>query len=60
MMNEDTPIHVRLDRIESLHEMSLSKITRVEEIMQQLWDGFSALKDSPMLAALIPQPRKKK
>jgi hypothetical protein len=35
------------------------RVKRIEEIMQKLWDGFSAFKDSPMLAALLPTPRKK-
>jgi len=38
---------------------TLERVKNIEAIMQKLWDGFSAFKESPMLAALLPTPRKK-
>jgi hypothetical protein len=35
------------------------RVQNIEAIMAKLWDGFSAFKESPMLAALLPTPRKK-
>jgi hypothetical protein len=55
-----TEIISRLARLEELQELHLAKTTRIEEIMQQLFDGFTQLKNSPMLSALLPQPRKGK
>jgi len=35
------------------------RVRNIEAIMEKLWEGFSAFKESPMLAALLPTPRKK-
>lgn len=35
------------------------RVRNIEAIMEKLWEGFSAFKESPMLAALMPTPRKK-
>lgn len=36
-----------------------TRVKNIEAIMEKLWEGFSAFKESPMLAALLPTPRKK-
>jgi len=35
------------------------RVKNLETLLTNLWEGFSAFKDSPMLAALLPTPRKK-
>jgi hypothetical protein len=36
-----------------------TRVKNIEAIMEKLWEGFAAFKESPMLAALMPTPRKK-
>lgn len=47
------------DEYESMLLDTHNRVKNIESIMEKLWEGFAAFKESPMLAALLPTPRKK-